>query len=101
MPTMKISIPDGLDFSDLRLSRSDDGSVIFSWEPIEAICKESDIDPDFFRHSHEDNVSALIVGWYAEHRQRGGEQDAVAEELLEEIRLEDLTGQPITTRRNQ
>lgn len=55
-----------------------------------------------FRYSHEDNVSGLIVQWYAEHLKRGGDPDPIAEELIQEVFIEDHFGlADIKTRKDQ
>ncbi|NUZ10171.1 hypothetical protein HUZ36_05200 [Pseudoalteromonas sp. McH1-7] len=86
-----ISIPETVSFSELKLSRSSNG-VVFDWQPIIAICEASGVDPDMFRQSQEDNVSALIIQWYAAHKSAGGEPDDVAEELIAEVMQEDQLG---------
>lgn len=79
-----ITIPDGLEFSSLNLSRTPTGETCFDWAPIEAICEASGIDIALFRYQHEDNVAGLISAWYAEHRRRGGAAEPVQEELIAE-----------------
>ena len=87
---MAITIPAGLEFSALQLSRDPvTGSVSFDWKPIETICAASGIDSQTFRAQHEDNVAGLIVAWYVQHRQGGGLADPVAEQLLAEVEAED------------
>lgn len=81
---LPITIPEGLEFSDLRLSRTATGEVSFDWAPIEAICEASGVDIALFRHQHEDNVAGLIHQWYAAHLARGGEPDPVQEEIIGE-----------------
>ena len=44
----KISIPEEVRFSDLKLSRNAGGNVEFDWSPIEVICRESGIPIDPF-----------------------------------------------------
>lgn len=80
--TANIQIPRDLDFSSLRLSQDSDGSVNFDWAPIEAICEASDLPISLLRDGPKDNVTGLIVAWYAEHRRQGGPADQVAEGLL-------------------
>lgn len=92
----KVSIPDGLDFSDLRLSRDTDGSVSFDWDVVERICKASGLPVEIFRDTAEDNVAGLIVTWYQAHRQNGGAADPVAEDLIGEVIAEDMAGQHIS-----
>ena len=87
-----VTIPAGLDFSDLRLSRLPDGAVEFSWQAIDRICQASGIPMETFTDSPEDTVAALITHWYHEHRQRGGAPDPVAEDLIAEMLAEDQYG---------
>lgn len=89
---LKISIPAGLDFAALQLSRDTGGHVIFDWSPINAICAESGIDPAAFTDTDEDNVAGLIIDWYQAHLANGGHPDPVAEDLIAEARLEDQHG---------
>lgn len=90
---IKITIPDGLNFSALNLTRDPEtGGVVFDWSPIDAICKANGIDADIFRHGPEDNVGALITAWYAEHLARGGARDPVQDDLIAEALAEDQHG---------
>lgn len=90
---VRLVIPDGVDFSDLKLTRDPDtGDVSFDWTPIERICEASGIDADVFRSDPEDNVSGLIVRWYTEHRAAGGAHDPVAADIIAETMLEDEHG---------
>jgi len=90
---LKIVIPEDLDFADLDLRYSTDGSVTFRWDVIERICVASGIPVETFKESHEDNVAGLLVSWYAEHREKGGVRDLVAEDLIAEVAAEIKAGQ--------
>lgn len=91
--TVRITIPDGVRFGDLQLRRdTQTGRISFNWRPIEAICAASGVDIAQFRDAHEDNVAGLIVAWYAEHRQQGGAEDSVAEQLIREAQAEIAAG---------
>lgn len=92
----KISVPEGVDFADLRLARNADGAVSFDWTSIERICAASGVDLVVLRDGPEDNVAGLIAAWYIAHRKRGGAADAAAEDLLAEIAAEDAAGQQIS-----
>lgn len=92
----QITIPDDVSFSDLRLERSPSGAVRFDWAVIERVCAASGLPVELLRDGPEDNVAALIVGWYAAHRQAGGDVDLVAEDLLAEVRAEDAAGQSVS-----
>jgi hypothetical protein len=87
-----ISIPDTIEFSDLKLARDKDGMVSFDVETINKICNASGIDVAIFTQESEDNVSALIVAWYKSHITNGDHPDIVAEDLISEVRLEDSLG---------
>lgn len=91
-----IGIPEGVNFSDLKLSRNPGGSVSFEWAVIERICAASGVPIDLLRDGPEDNVAGLIINWYAAHRQNGGQLDPVAEDLLAEVRAEDAAGQHVS-----
>lgn len=89
-----ITIPEGLEFSALRLSRDPvTHEVEFEWTPIERICEASGLDVSVFRDQHEDNVAGLITAWYMEHRRLGGAPDPVQEQILAEVQAEDALGQ--------
>ena len=92
----RVAIPEGLDFSDLRLAREADGAVSFDWAVIERICAASGMPVELLREGPEDNVAGLLIGWYCAHRERGGKADPVAEDLLAEVRAEDATGQHVS-----
>jgi hypothetical protein len=86
---LQATIPEGISFADLQLSRdSEDGAVVFSMEPIEAICEASGLDIDDVVDGPEPTICVLIAAWYEIHLQRGGEPDPVQEDFLEETRLE-------------
>jgi hypothetical protein len=90
---VRITIPDDLDYADLKLSRDVvTGGVDFDWAPIERICEASGLDVALFRDAPEDNLSALLVAWYTEHLARGGAPDAVQEQILAEVEAEDTLG---------
>ena len=88
-----IRVPDSVGFADLKLARDPTtGAVSFDWGPIDAVCAESGIDPALFRDQDEDNVAGLIVAWYAEHCQRCGAPDRIAEQLIAEVAAEEIAG---------
>jgi len=88
-----VIIPDDVDFADLRLGRDADGMVTFDWQPLSRICEASGLAWELLRDGPEDNVSGLMVAWYNAHRADGGDPDAVAEDLIAEVRAEDAAGQ--------
>lgn len=92
----QITIPDDVRFSDLHLARDADGMVSFDWSPIERICEASGLDLALLRDGPEDNVSSLVVAWYAEHLRNGGEHDPVQDDLIAEMMAEDAAGQHIS-----
>ncbi len=90
----RVSIPDGVSFADLQLSRDPrTGDVGFDWSPIEKICAANNMPIEHLRDGPEDNVSALIVAWYSAHLQAGGDRDPVADDLIAEVAAEDAAGQ--------
>jgi len=86
-------IPAGVQFSDLKLARDTDGNVSFDWGVIERICVASGQDVAVFRDGPEDNLASLLATWYHVHRAAGGAPDAVYEDLVAEVRVEDAAGQ--------
>ena len=89
----RITIPDDVQFSDLKLQRDADGMVSFDWAPIERICAASGVPFELLRDGPEDNVSGLIVHWYQAHLANGGARDAVQDDLLAEVMIEESAGQ--------
>lgn len=94
----KITIPGGVEFADLRLSREMDGSISFDWSVIEKICEASGMTAETFRDAPEDSVATLLITWYQAHRKQGGEADPVAEDLFGEVAAEDAAGQDASHR---
>lgn len=91
---VRVEIPDSVDFADLRLARDPvTREVAFDWRPIERVCEASGIDVRLLRDGPEDDVGGLIVAWYARHRELGGDEDPVAEQLIAEVAAEDLYGE--------
>jgi len=99
MEEITIRIPDGVAFEDLGLVREADGSVTFNVDVIEQIREASDLPEDAF--SDEGDLADLIIGWYAAHRELGGEPNEAAEELIAEAEAEDAAGQPFSLRPGQ
>lgn len=89
----RIQIPADVSFSDLGLSRTQDGGVEFRWEPIERICTASGLDIELLRSAPEDNITGLLVTWYHAHLQQGGARDATADDLIAEVQAEEAAGQ--------
>ncbi|WP_157269537.1 hypothetical protein [Azohydromonas aeria] len=89
MRELRVTIPEGVEFADLRLSRDvANGRVRFSMAPIAAICEASALDLGEIVDGDEPLVVLLIAAWYRAHRSGGGAPDPVQEDLLEETRLE-------------
>lgn len=89
-----ISIPHGMVFADLRLARDPQtGDVSFDTVVIERIEAESSLPAGFFMSQDEDALASLLTAWYSAHRAGGGAVDQVAEDLLSEVRAEDMAGQ--------
>jgi hypothetical protein len=89
MRQLRVTIPDGVEFADLHLSRdADDGQVRFKMAPIEAICEASALDLDALVQGPRPLVGLLIAAWYEAHIAQGGAPDPVQEDLMEEARLE-------------
>jgi hypothetical protein len=64
MRELRITIPDGVEFADLRLSRDiDNGQVRFSMAPIEAICEASALDRADLVDGPHPSVVLLIAAW--------------------------------------
>lgn len=91
-----ITIPDTVNFADLKLSRDADGMVSFDWSPVELICNASNVPIEILRDGPEDNVSALIVAWYDNHIAQGGQRDAVADDIISEVVIEQQHGTTVS-----
>lgn len=89
-----ISIPAGVTFADLKMTRTPDGEVEFDWAPIRLICAASGVDVAVFAESDEDAVSGLLSQWYAHHLTAGGARDAAMDDLIDEAAIEDAHDQP-------
>lgn len=90
---MILAIPEGVQFSDLALARDPDGGVSFDWAPIERICEANGMDISPLRDGPEDNVASMLTAWYRAHLDTGGSRDAVFEDLIGEVQLENALGQ--------
>ena len=91
--SLRVQIPDGLEFSALQLARDPVTlDVSFDLAPIEAICAASGIDPALFGQQHEDNVAGLIQQWYRAHLAAGGKPDPVQEQIMAEVEAEGAAG---------
>jgi hypothetical protein len=89
---LKLVMPPDLDFSDLHITRKENG-ISFDWSAIERLCQASSIDVDIFKKSPEDAVAGLIIAWYQAHRENGGAIDLITEDLISEVTAEEKTGQ--------
>ena len=97
MRELHVTIPEGIEFAELRLSRDmANGLVRFEMAPIKAICRASALDPCEVVHGPRPLVGLLIALWYAAHLERGGVPDPVQEDLMEEVRLETKHGAGFT-----
>lgn len=90
---VNISIPDDLNFKDLKLGIESDGSYSFDMQVIERICKESNLPLSMITDAPEDNVASLILRWYELHLQNGGEPDPVMAHSFNEVLAEEKAGQ--------
>lgn len=88
---IKITIPPDINFSDLKLSRDPStGEVEFEWAPIEKLCAFNELDINIYKKCHEDNVAGLIFAWYIEHLNAGGDRDPTQDQIIAEVRDEDM-----------
>ncbi len=90
MSKVAITIPDGLTYADLKLSRDADGGVSFDTAVIERVREASGLSANAL--STEDAIAGLLTTWYRAHLAEGGAPDPVQEELIAEARLEDERG---------
>ena len=89
MTRLQATIPHGLKFEDLALTRDPvTGIVHFDSAPLQAICDASGLDLVELVSSHDGVVCALIAAWYEDHLREGGSPDPVLEALDEEARYE-------------
>lgn len=83
-----ISIPDGLTFSDLCLSRLPSGRVQFSWAAIDRVRAASKMDVTLLRDADERSIYGLIIAWYEIARKNGESMDVPTEDLIAKLRDE-------------
>lgn len=58
-------IPRDLLFMELALKESPEGSVSFSWEPLQRICSESGVDDQDLLYASKALIPMLVAGWLA------------------------------------
>lgn len=83
----KIIIPDNLSFSDLELSRDQNGLVSFNSQVIEQVCDFNELNCRMLFELDENAAIRLIVMWYAQHLAAGGAIHVVAEDLITKMEL--------------
>lgn len=64
-PTYYFKIPRDLLFMELGLKESPEGKVLFSWEPLQRICTESDVNDEDLLYSSRSLIPLLVAGWFA------------------------------------
>ena len=79
---VKIKIPDGLDFDDLKVMRDKDGEVCCDGRILEVICQTSGLEISHFSEGPPENLWSFIEAWYLAHRRKGGPSNSVVEEML-------------------
>ena len=79
--SVQMTIPEGIQFADLKAQRDPDGHVSYPIDVITHICAANHIDPDTIM-SDEDNIAGMVVTWYARHRELGGDRRGYAGRLL-------------------
>ena len=90
---LTLNIPPEISFNDLELKQESDGTLSFSLEPINQLCKANGIDIAIIINENEDNVAGLLVAWYEIHRVNHGLLNDTAERMIQEVLLEDALGQ--------
>jgi hypothetical protein len=93
---VRVCIPIGVSFADLQLARAADGSITLDIDVINRILTTNRVDPEPFQPEHPDgetNTSHLLIGWYLVARAEGQPEDAVMEQLLAELEIENAAGQ--------
>lgn len=77
---IKIQVPRNLDFAELGLWHDDaTGKITFSQSVILKLAEHNGISSDLLTL---DNVSGLIVAWYFNHVENGGDKDLAAEKMI-------------------
>lgn len=80
----KLSVPNNLDFSALRLTHnSETGAIGFDWAAIRCLADYNNLDMTIF--DNPDNVGGLIAAWYGAHCANGGDPDPVAEKMFNAV----------------
>lgn len=91
MFAVRIRIPEGVRFADLRLARARDGVLSYDEATIERVCVASGLDPHTVL-ANEDIVGALLITWHERACEGGEPADPVMADLIAEARAEDERG---------
>ena len=90
---LELTIPDDFDFASLKLTRDPVTlDVEFEVDPIVEILEASRVDP-WEQLELEGQLSAILIGLYSVHLERGGAPDPVAEQVLAEFEAQDELGE--------
>jgi hypothetical protein len=85
MAPTKISLPSGLQFTDLALEREPRSKrLLYQPAPMARLLDANNVELSGFLDD-EDLVCWLIAEFYLMHRTAGGEPDPVAEQMLREF----------------
>lgn len=77
-------LPYGVEFSQLGLARTGDGSLAFQLVPLVLVCQVNGFDPVAVVESN-DQTQRVVAMWYIAHRVVRGPPDAAAEHILGDI----------------
>ncbi|HCX82985.1 MAG: hypothetical protein A3E00_08785 [Curvibacter sp. RIFCSPHIGHO2_12_FULL_63_18] len=79
--TLKLKLPDGAMFEDLKLRRCADDAIDLDMDLVERICKLNDWDFTKVKHNPGPVVSTILSVWYKQHLSEGGSPDLLMEAL--------------------
>lgn len=89
MNKIRVSVPDGVSFNDLRLVRQPDGTLSFDRDVLAAVCVHSGATAGSL---DQRALCMVLIEWYLLHIQSGGEKCQVMSDLVQEARWEAQLG---------
>ncbi len=92
MKITSIAIPNGMAFSDLKLSRATNGDMEFDSEILRDLFAVNRIDEELFFSGPDENLATLLIAWYQAALEMGEPKNPIMEDIAEEMRIENELG---------
>ncbi|MDZ7891101.1 MAG: hypothetical protein U5L73_05010 [Rhodoferax sp.] len=80
-PNFQLRLPEGAQFTDLKLRRCDTEAIDMDMDLIERICQLNQWNVAKVRENPGPVISTILSVWYKTHLAAGGTPDAVMESL--------------------